>query len=61
MNAEEKFGCLIFLWKPWSFFRIIWWIEGAEEQHIFEMEIFYNVFTVTFDQFNASLQHKILY
>ncbi len=38
------------------FFRIIW-IESLKEQHLFEMQIFYNiinVFTSTFDQFNVS-------
>ncbi len=46
------------------FFRILWWIESSEEQHLFEIEIFCNiiiVFTVTFDQFNASLPNKSIY
>ncbi len=40
---------------------IIWWIESSKEQHLFEIEIFcnvINVFTITFDQFNASLLNK---
>ncbi len=44
-----------------EFLRIIWWIESSKEQHLFEIEIFCNiisVFTVTFDQFNASLLNK---
>ncbi len=38
-------------------FRILWCVEILKEQHLFEIEIFcyiINVFTVTFDQFNAS-------
>ncbi len=36
---------------------ILWWIESTREQHLFEIQIFCNirnVFTVTFDQLNAS-------
>ncbi len=36
---------------------ILWWIESSREQHLFEIQIFcniINIFTVTFDQFNAS-------
>ncbi len=43
------------------FFRIHRWIESSKEQHFFKIEIFcyiINVFTVTFDQFNASLINK---
>ncbi len=55
--------CTIILWKCWYvlYFRILWWIESSIEQHLFEIEIFpniINVFTVTFDQFNASLLNK---
>ncbi len=32
-----------------------------KEQHLFEMEIFINVFTVTFGQFNVSFQNKIIH
>ncbi len=45
---------------PW-YLRIHRWIESSKEQHLFETEIFcniINVFTVTFDQFNASLMNK---
>ncbi len=37
-----------------SFF--FWWTESSKEQHLFELENFYNIiniFTITFDQFNA--------
>ncbi len=36
--------------------NIIWWIESLKEQHLFEIESFVKlwIFTVTFDQFNAS-------
>ncbi len=37
------------------FFRIHRWIESSKEQHLFEIETFWNiinVFTPTFDQFN---------
>ncbi len=50
-----------FLWKHDSFFRILWGIESSQEQHSFEIQIFYdiiNVFTLTFDQFNLSLLNK---
>jgi len=55
--------CSIFLWKPWYFlfFRIHRWIDSSEEQRLFETEVFcniINVFTATFDQFNASLLNK---
>ncbi len=51
------------LGKPWDiFFKILWWIERSKEQHVFEVEIFYNItllyINVTFDQFNASLLNK---
>ncbi len=42
-------------------FRIHRWIESSKEQHLFEIEIFcsiINVFTVTFDQFNAFFLNK---
>ncbi len=44
--------------------RILWWIENSKEQHLFETEILcniINVFTVTFDQFNAALLNKSVY
>ncbi len=49
--------------KPWYilFFRIHRWIESSKEQRLFEIEIFcniINVFTGTFDHFNASLLNK---
>ncbi len=37
------------------FFRILWWKESSKEQHLFEIEIIINAFTVSFDQFNVSL------
>ncbi len=40
------------------FCRILWWIESSKEQHLFEIEI---VFTVTFDQFNASFLKHLFY
>ncbi len=56
----KQLCCFIFWWKPKCilFFRILWWIESSKEQHLFEIGIFCNIinaFTVTFDQFNASL------
>ncbi len=34
-------------------------MKSPKEQHLFKIEIFYNkCFTVTFDQFNASLLNK---
>ncbi len=50
----------IFVWYI-LFFRIHRWIESSKEQHLFEIETFWNiinVFTVTFDQFNVSLMNK---
>ncbi len=44
-------------------FRILWCIESSKEGHLFKIEIFChikNVFTVTFDKFNASLQNKCI-
>ncbi len=41
--------------------KSLWWIESSKEQILFENEVFcniINVFTVTFDQFNASLLNK---
>ncbi len=43
------------------FFRILWWLEGSKEQHLFELEIIcniINIFTLTFDKPNASLLNK---
>ncbi len=43
------------------FFRIFWWIESSKEQYLFKMLVFcniINVFTVSFDQCNASLLNK---
>ncbi len=43
------------------FFRIHRWIESSKEQHLFDIEIYcsiINVFTLTSDQFNASLLSK---
>ncbi len=45
-------------------FNVVWWIERLKEQYLFETEIFYNIihlFTVTFDQFNASLLNKTIF
>ncbi len=42
-------------------FLDFWWIEGSKEQHLFEIEIFCNIwsaFTVTIDEFNESLLNK---
>ncbi len=42
-------------------FMILWWIESLKEQHLFEIEIFYNIiniFAVSSGQFNASLPIK---
>ncbi len=60
INVENSCAAQYFLWKLWYilFFRIHRWIESSKEQHLFEIEIFcniINVFTVSFDQFNASL------
>lgn len=40
--------------------RIIWWIHGSKEQHLYEKQIFcsINVSTITFNQFNASSLNK---
>ncbi len=56
----KQLCCTIFLWKLWCilFFRIHRWIESSKEQHLFEIEIFCNIFTVIFNQFNASLMNK---
>ncbi len=43
------------------FFKIIWLIENLKQQkHLFVIKIFciINVFTLTFDQFNAPLLNK---
>ncbi len=48
---------LIFLWKPWYVFRIIWWMESSKELLLFKKEFLCNirnVFTVIFYQFNIS-------
>ncbi len=60
----KQLCCTIFLLKLWCilFFRIHRWIESSKEQHLFEIEAFcniINVFTVTFEQFNASTLIKI--
>ncbi len=66
INVENLLCYQIFLRKQYNilFFRILWWIESSKEQHLFEKEIFCNIiingFTVTFDQFNASLLNKLI-
>ncbi len=45
-------------------FRILWLTEKSKEKHLFEIEIFchiINVFTVTLDQFDASLINKCVH
>ncbi len=52
------FRC-VFLWKPWPFSGLF--DESSKEQHLFVIDFFFftlNVFTVTFDKFNASLLNK---
>ncbi len=41
-------------------FRILWWIESSEEQHLSEIVIFSNIINVflIFDQFKESLLNK---
>ncbi len=39
-------------------FMILWWKDNVDKQHLFEIEIIcyiINVYTVTFDQFSASM------
>ncbi len=48
----------------WIFFRILWWIESSKEQHLFKIKILSNIindFTVTLQQFIASLLKKSIY
>ncbi len=55
----ETMACSVAtLWNNWLVQNLI---EGLKEEHSFEMEIFcniINVFTGTFDQFNAFLLNK---
>ncbi len=49
----------------WKLIKKIWilWVESSKEQCLSEIEIFcniMNVFTVTFDQCNASLLHYLM-
>ncbi len=47
-----------------DFFRILWWIESSKEQHLFKIKILSNIindFTVTLQQFIASLLKKSIY
>ncbi len=65
-----KLWCILFFFDVFPFIclflfvyfsLILWWTESSKEQHLFEVEIFCNiihVFTVTFDQFNASLLNR---
>jgi len=41
-----------------TFFSIIWWIESSKEQHFCNI---LDVFTITLDQFNASLLNKSIH
>ncbi len=44
--------------------KILWWLKNPKIQHLFEIEIYcnlINVFTDTFNQFNASLLNKSIY
>ncbi len=52
----------IFVETVTLFFRVFLMNRSSKEQHLFEIEIFcnnINVFTDTFDQFNASLMKKV--
>ncbi len=51
------FSCVIFFLKPWTVFGIIWWIESSKKKN----HNIVNIFTVTFDQFNASLLDNKMY
>ncbi len=70
-NISDYYQCWkqlcwqIIVWKPLYifFFWNLWWIESSKEQHLFEIKIFcniINIFTGTFDQFNASLLNKTI-
>ncbi len=50
-KCGKQLYCLIFLCNPWYFFNILWSIESSKRSMI-------HAFTVTFDQFNASLMKK---
>jgi len=41
------------------FFRILWWTESSKERHSLKSFNIKNVFTVTFDNFNASLLNSL--
>ncbi len=57
INVENS-CCLIVFWKMWyTFFRIF----DDYKEHSFEIQIFINVFTVTFDKMNASLLNKSIH
>ncbi len=53
---------LFYFFGNLEFFRIFLLIESSEEQHLFEIAIFcnINIFTVTFNQLNASLLNKTI-
>ncbi len=60
-NCDAFYFSLMFFLLFVFFYLIHRWIESSKEQHLFEVEIFCNiihVFTVTFDQFNASLLNR---
>ncbi len=59
----KQLCCTIFLWKQKYilFFRIHRWKESSKQQHLFVIEICWNirnVFTVTVEQLNASSMNK---
>ncbi len=56
----KKFCWLIFVGETFLF-SILWWIEILKEEHLQYSKyksLYINVFTVTFDQFNASMLNK---
>ncbi len=61
LSMSKTVVLTIFLCKLWYilFFRIYRWIESSTEQCLFEISCnIINIFTVTLDQFNASLLDK---
>ncbi len=62
INAEKVVLLNIFV-EIMIHFQYFWLIESAKDQHLFEIETIcciINVFTATYDQFNASLLNKII-
>jgi len=37
IKCLKQLSCLIFLWKPWYIFKILWWMLKKEKKNYFKI------------------------